>query len=391
MKSSLNTIARRMSYSQYYTRKEISDYICQLVDPRHHVESVIDLGVGEGSLLKSLKNKYSNLVTIGVDIDNVNVDKLRDQNIFNAVHCLDSTKPETTSKIISQHGKFDLVVGNPPYSKIDFQEIYQEQFKELSLYQNSNLSKINTDIIFLLNGLSLLKKDGVLIYILPDSFASNNFYKQIREYIWNNYNVRALIEVPERSFLATEAKTHILVVSRGKSSDYIEVSKLNCDKYIKLSKAQFSERCDFSYHNKPFPINSTKLKSLNLKLIRGNRSKSFLLENNVNFIHTTCFKSFPSVIKNETTELSGAVYAVKGDILIARVGSRVVGKYVLVESKKIYVSDCVIIIRCLDEKTRKKVISSLATDFIKNWISSIRKGVGAKHITIKDLHELPIY
>ncbi|MNJ70043.1 hypothetical protein D3C77_664570 [compost metagenome] len=76
--------------------------------------------------------------------------------------------------------------------------------------------------------------------------------------------------------------------------------------------------------------------------------------------------------------------ATKGDILISRVGSRVVGRAVTVEEGEYLVSDCVF---------RVRLPPSISSNiFLKYWIESClprvvsqARGTCAKYITVQDL------
>ena len=71
-------------------------------------------------------------------------------------------------------GSYDLVIGNPPYSKIKLSEEMREQYAR-SLYGHANLYGLFTD-----QGLSLLKEGGVLAYVTPTSFLSGQYFKNLR-------------------------------------------------------------------------------------------------------------------------------------------------------------------------------------------------------------------
>ncbi|ELI5737918.1 N-6 DNA methylase [Vibrio fluvialis] len=391
MKQQLSFIQKREIFSQFYTKKEISDYLCDLLVKGHSLKNVVDLGVGEGSLLNSIKSTYGNIKTVGVDIDKENIRNLYELNNIDSLYCFDSTKIRNVERLIYKHGTFDLVVGNPPYNRISIDEEIKNTFKSLNIYDNRDLSKIGSDIVFLIHGLLLLNDLGTLVYILPDGFSNNIFYKELRKFLYENYRVNRIVEIPEKSFVATEAKTHLISISKGMTSDIIEVSRLDGTKTINISKEQFIARCDYSFLDKPLPMNYRMLKDFNVRIFRGNRSKCYLSKAGVAYVHTSNMADI-SISKNENIkDFDGVVVTKKGDIAIARVGTRVVGNYSLIERDNFVVSDCIIIIRSLDKITRDRILRSLNMDVTKAWINSIKKGVGAKHITIKDLMELPIY
>ena len=80
----------RISLSQYYTTPEVSNLFASLID-FSNVESVIDLGAGEGALVnevyKELKKKATYVVA---DIDKSNCLKLKDNKEYK-VYNIDCT------------------------------------------------------------------------------------------------------------------------------------------------------------------------------------------------------------------------------------------------------------------------------------------------------------
>jgi hypothetical protein len=50
-----------------------------------------------------------------------------------------------------------------------------------------------------------------------------------------------------------------------------------------------------------------------------------------------------------------------------------------------------IAIRTITPETRESILKTLKSPIGKSWLNSISKGVGARHITMTDLNELPIF
>ncbi|MBL3598554.1 MAG: N-6 DNA methylase [gamma proteobacterium endosymbiont of Lamellibrachia anaximandri] len=69
---------------------------------------------------------------------------------------------------------FDLVVGNPPYSKVKLNDDIRERFSR-SIYGHVNLYGLFTD-----KALSLLKQGGILAYVTPTSFLAGQYFKNLR-------------------------------------------------------------------------------------------------------------------------------------------------------------------------------------------------------------------
>lgn len=73
-------------------------------------------------------------------------------------------------------GKFDLVVGNPPFGKVKDNEAIRSTFRR-SLYGHPNLYGLFTDL-----AVHLAKpKGGRIAYLTPGSFLAGHYFKRLRE------------------------------------------------------------------------------------------------------------------------------------------------------------------------------------------------------------------
>ncbi|MFJ3055980.1 class I SAM-dependent DNA methyltransferase [Herbaspirillum sp. NPDC087042] len=73
------------------------------------------------------------------------------------------------------HGRFDLVIGNPPYGRISLEESMRKHY-ERSLYGHANLYGLFTDL-----ALRLVKPAGIVAYLTPTSFLGGQYFKALRQ------------------------------------------------------------------------------------------------------------------------------------------------------------------------------------------------------------------
>ena len=91
--------------------------------------------------------------------------------------------------------KFDIVIGNPPYIKADLQdEFYQKQRSWLWNSKNYETLYERWDyyIAFLEKGLKILKKDGLLSFIISNTYVTSKSSKKSKEFIFNNYSFKQI-------------------------------------------------------------------------------------------------------------------------------------------------------------------------------------------------------
>ena len=112
---------------------------------------------------------------------------------------------------------FDVVVGNPPYIRIEqiapqLQAEYRKRYS--SLYDRADLY-----VAFIERSLSLLAPEGVLSFICADRWILNRYGAPLREKVSAGYNVKTYIDLHRASPFDSDviAYPSIFVISPGKT------------------------------------------------------------------------------------------------------------------------------------------------------------------------------
>ena len=115
-----------------------------------------------------------------------------------------------------REGGFDVVIGNPPWVHSKFMD---QAFK--SHYGRSYaVAKRQYDLfsIFIERGVTLLKPDGILGFIVPDRFLVNPDYEPLREFLLENAWIRQITLTGEGVFADVEMPSTILIIQKRKIS-----------------------------------------------------------------------------------------------------------------------------------------------------------------------------
>ncbi len=123
--------------------------------------------------LNKLTNEHNIIINWNLEVKN---------SLHNINNNIDLFKP----KIIS--AKFDFIVGNPPYIRIQHLDIQERKF----IQKNFNFCKSgSTDIYiaFYQLALELLHEDGICAYITPNTFFNTDTAKEFRKYFENYKNL----------------------------------------------------------------------------------------------------------------------------------------------------------------------------------------------------------
>lgn len=115
-----------------------------------------------------------------------------------------------------EEGTFDVVIGNPPYVRV--QGLKSNYENESKLYEEKYVSatgKYDLYALFLEMSFKMIKNSGKLSYILPHKFLVANFGKGIRAYLVENRAVESLLHFgSEMVFEDASAYTCIVTLSR---------------------------------------------------------------------------------------------------------------------------------------------------------------------------------
>lgn len=112
------------------------------------------------------------------------------------------------NKRVGTNKKYDLVIGNPPYS--NFTGFYSSKTREGKHFTGNTY-----DQYFIWAGIELLKTNGVLVMIIPSTFLDNNSsYEKFKDDIYSKADLTGAYRLPKRVFAHTDIQTDIVVFKK---------------------------------------------------------------------------------------------------------------------------------------------------------------------------------
>ena len=236
----------------------------------------------------------------------------------------------------------------------------------------------------------------IIALILPNGFFVNTFLKKFREFLLNNYYIEKVIDLPERIFNNTDAKTHILILhNKPVENTYITLTSVTNTKKINISHTEAIHRMDYNYYfHATQRQTNTSIADLDVMIFRGKAKYQLTDVSPQHILHTTNF--------SKGNEFSNRLHsakrlfkyqdrlAVPGDIILSRVGSHSIGNVGIVNKGFFVATDCVFVIRVKDIILRKQIFTQLRSSEGNTWIKANAKGVAAQHITLEDIKKFPI-
>ena len=199
----------RKPKGQFFTPKQISRYMVNLLDVNINKIRLLDPGAGTGMLTSAFCERLlSSDKVIDLTIDAYEYDPNLSQMLKNT---LEACKTDLEAKghkvqynvyesdfILNNNGHFydcdslwgsnenilyDFVISNPPYYKLNKNDPQSIAMMQL----NSGQPNIYT--LFMALATSLLRINGEMVFITPRSFCSGLYYKKFREWFINNVHI----------------------------------------------------------------------------------------------------------------------------------------------------------------------------------------------------------
>jgi hypothetical protein len=168
---------------------------------------------------------------------------------------------------------FDVVVGNPPYIGHDF--IVEKDFFK-SKYESYN-SFTDLYCLFIEQASQLIQAEGVLSFIVSNSFLRSDYGKSLRSYMHQNTSILELFDLNEtKVFEDAVVNAAIVSLTRNKRKEFnAKIINDSLDKEESFS--QFVASNCYTYDQQDFAIESWGLLRQNelkvlLKLIRSGSS-----------------------------------------------------------------------------------------------------------------------
>jgi hypothetical protein len=165
-------------------------------------------------------------------------------------------KPFNWQKAFShvfKHGGFDVVIGNPPYvmlQNLETREVFDYSLRKFE----SAKYKIDTYQIFTEQSVKLLKENGLLGFITPNTFLKNIHSEPLRKFILNNCILQEILLFNYSVFADASVDTCIFIIEKSKEikNNKLIVKKADTPFFVnevtQLSQSQFEKNNRTDYN-----------------------------------------------------------------------------------------------------------------------------------------------
>jgi len=278
---------------QFFTPKQISDFMASLARPNSDKISILDPGCGTVILSCSLIEKLvSDSEIRKIDLTLYETDKnvvtqtklvaeylakwLKSKKIeFNYIineldFVLDNSEAFNSNSLfgVKNLKQFDYIISNPPYFKISKADKRASVAKEL-VYGQPNIYSI-----FMGLSAKLLKSHGELIFITPRSFAAGTYFKAFRQSFFREVSISDIhiFESRNKMFKNDNVLQENIILRATKfKNTSIKVTVSECDKGL-LNPVEYlystEELIDLKSKDKVLFIPSNQNESDTIKIFR---------------------------------------------------------------------------------------------------------------------------
>lgn len=170
---------------------------------------------------------------------------------------------------------FDVVIGNPPYGAL----FSNAESDYLKIRYNTAVWRCESYVLFIEQALKLLKQDGFLGYIVPDTLLNLGFTQPARELLLRNSKLQAIVGLPSNVFSGATVDTIILLTEKAGYESQFNASNIVVKTFgkkqpitsIKDSQKEFYVEAKDWFDQNAFNIQTDKIENNLLDKIGNGR------------------------------------------------------------------------------------------------------------------------
>ena len=187
----------------YFTSQEIIKKMIKMLGKRRF-KRILEPCYGSGEFIKELSKKYKKSRVVGIEMNEM-MTELCEKNEEMKGENIELKRGDYLKTDFE--GGYDLIIGNPPFYVMKRGDVEKDYLKYIE-------GRPNIFVLFILKSLSLLKKGGILSFVLPSSFKNCLYYDKLRGLIDETCEIIGIEDNEGAKWLETTQETMILCVKK---------------------------------------------------------------------------------------------------------------------------------------------------------------------------------
>lgn len=224
-------------YRSFYTKNNnITKYMVSMINPTSE-DKILEPCGGDGVFIDTMLELNTNLSIDTCDLNSEAVEVLK--NKYNdkpniKIWKTDTLMDEVFDNYVNNGGYYDKIIGNPPYGgwqEYEHREILRKKYNGFYVKETYSL--------FLLRCVSMLKNNGVLSFIIPDTYLFLHNHTALRKYLLKNTKIKEILIFPSKFFPGVSfgySKLSIITVEKTSNTEEAVNNVLNIIKDLKTDK-----------------------------------------------------------------------------------------------------------------------------------------------------------
>lgn len=320
---------------------------------------------------------------------------------------------------VFEKGGFDVVIGNPPYVRphniADIEKVY--------LWNKYYVASQKTDLyaFFTEMGTKLLKKNGVLSYIMPKTWMSIHSFYKLREFLLENFSINQIGILPNKVFEDAIVETAIISLKNNKEcnkiefinvienvllktekqSDILKNNNLNINENIQKDLGKFIYLGDISEiivgiatgddkkycrFEKLTEIDKRAIRGANISRYNVNYTGEYLWYNREQMIidGNNKPKSSLKLAVGQSSPKKPSDFEIPEKIVMQRISKRIIAS---LDTEQFYAHTSVVIIKPDNSKTfsTKFILAILNSSYTNFWLKTNSSNVSINVGTVKNI------
>lgn len=214
----VRTVNNRDQLRAFYTKSgPITDYMIARLELQHGL-SVFEPCAGGGALTDAVLDSGYDVEVVANELDPQEAEKLSER--YSKLNKNVTIKPrdtllESSDGLSSQTQKFDRIIANPPYGAwqdYERRKLLKRVFPGLYVKETYSL--------FLFKCLDLLKDEGRLVFITPDTYLNLHLHNKLRARLLTQTAIEEIVIFPSEFFPSLSFKyANLSIVSLRKTNE----------------------------------------------------------------------------------------------------------------------------------------------------------------------------